>query len=105
MNSFVSEFLKKTWEFVYRPPMAVYPDEMVVSFEYQRRLAHLRQPDPCEGEVAEARSCFMLRYYSGKREIFYADTETQELTPLSFFASYKGQPEYYPDLEIGTPKG
>jgi hypothetical protein len=88
-----------------RPPMEMYPGEIDGTLEYQERLSRLRLPNPCEGEAAAARSCFLLRYYSGKREIFFADTSTQELTPLSFFASYKGQPEYYLDLEIGTPKG
>jgi hypothetical protein len=88
-----------------RPPMEMYPGEIDGTLEYQKRLDRLRTPNPFEGEAAQARSCFLLRYYSGKREIFYADTDTQELTPLSFFASFNGQFEYYPDLEIGTPKG
>jgi hypothetical protein len=87
-----------------RPPMAMYPGEIDETLEYQKRLSRLRTPNPFEGETTEARSCFLLRYYSGKREIFWADTETQALIPLSFFASYRGQSEYYPDLEIGTPK-
>jgi hypothetical protein len=88
-----------------RPPMEMYPGEIDGTLEYQRRLGRLRTPDPFEGEATEARSCFLLRYYSGKRECFFADTDTQELIPLSFFASYRGQPEHHPDLEIGTPKG
>jgi hypothetical protein len=87
-----------------RPPMAMHPDDAAAILRYQERLSRLRKPDPCEGEVSEARSCFLLRRYAGKREIFWANTETQELIPLSFLASYKGFPERYPNLEIGTPR-
>jgi hypothetical protein len=93
------------WEFLEgRPPMAMYPEEAEGILQYQVRLSHLRTPDPCEGETTEARSCFFLRYYSGKREIFWADTEAQTLIPLSLLVSYKGHREFYPNLEIGTPR-
>jgi hypothetical protein len=98
-------FKKILRELLYgRPPMEMSPGEMDATLQYQARLAHLRTPE-FEGEATHARSCFMLRYYSGKREVFFADTDSQELTPLSFFASFSGHREYYPDLEIGTPKG
>jgi len=88
-----------------RPPMEMMPGEIDATLQYQERLMRLREPAPCEGDVVgHARSCFLLRYYSGKRECFFADTDTQELTPLSFFASHRGQPECYPNLEIGSPR-
>jgi hypothetical protein len=87
-----------------RSPMEMYPEEVEAALRYQVRLSRLRTPDPCEGEIGEVRPCFMLRQYSGKREIFWANTETQELVPLSFSASYKGRPERHPNLEIGSPR-
>ena len=97
--------LKKLWDFLEgRPPMAMYPEEAVDTLRYHERLARMRTPNPCEGEASEARSCFLLRYYAGKREIFWADTGTQTLTPLVFLATYKGRRESYPNIEIGTPR-
>jgi hypothetical protein len=103
MNPF-SELLTQVWGWMYPSPMVMYPDEAVSSLQYAHRLERLYTPNPLEGEATHARSCFLLRYYSGKREIFWADTGTQELIPLSFLAFYGGQREYYPDLEIGTPR-
>lgn len=78
------------------------PNEAKVTLQYLDRLEHLCMPNPSEGEATKARSHFLLRHYSGKREILWANTETRELAPLSFLASYRGHPERYPDLEIGS---
>ena len=82
--------------------MEMYPEEVQPTLQYQARLVRRREPNPFEGETTEARSCFLLRYYTGKREIFWADTETQTLRPLSLLVYYKGSRELYLDLEIGS---
>jgi hypothetical protein len=96
--------LKKLWGFLDRDPMEMHPEEAANTLQYHERLSRMRTPNPFDGETTEARSCFMLRYYAGKREIFSADTGTQTLRPLSFLAYYKGRRELYPNLEIGTPR-
>lgn len=100
----LAELMKQVWGWMYPSPMTMLPDEATGSLQYAYRLERLRTPNPLEGEVTKARSCFMLRSYSGKRECFFADTERQQLISLPFYASYRGQREYYPDMEIGTPK-
>jgi hypothetical protein len=88
-----------------RQPLDLYPGEIDATLQYHQRLTRMRTPDPYEGEVLNhARKCFFLRYYSGEREIFSANTETQELVRLSFLASYRGQREIYFNLEIGSPR-
>src|SRR5271167_3260627 len=57
-----------------RPPMQMYPDDVVNTLEYHERLGHLRRPHPCEGSVSEARSCFFLRKYTGQREAYWVNT-------------------------------
>jgi len=86
-----------------RQPMAMYPDEVRNTFEYQQRLGHLRRAHPCEGSVTPARSCFFLRKFTGEPEAYWVNTETGEINPLAFFAKYHGEHEVYCDLEIGTP--
>jgi len=81
--------------------MAMYPDEVVNTLEYNHRLEHLRRPHPCEGTVTPARSCFFLRKFSGERKVFWVNTETQEINELAFFAKYQGQRQLFCDLEIG----
>lgn len=104
-TSAFQERFQQTWDWMYPSPMAMNRAEAASSLEYRERLGHLMEPDPCEGEAGKARSCFLLRTFAGKREIFWVDTETQEVVPLSFLVSYEGQPGHYPNIEIGTPKG
>lgn len=81
----------------------MYPDDVATTVEYHERLSHLRAPDPCEGEAGKSNSCFFLRKFEEKREVFWVNTETEETNLLAFFVVYKGQRELFCDLEIGAP--
>jgi len=99
----VVELIKVLWRSVGggTRPLTLYPDDVAALIEYQERNDRLRKPHPCEGEAGRACSCFFLRKFDGQPEAFYVDTETQEIISLAFFASYRGQIEFYPNMEIG----
>jgi hypothetical protein len=79
--------------------------EGATTLQYLGRLDHLRDPDPCEGEVLSGPNvCFLVRTYAGRREMLWVDTATAEVSPLAFFASYAGRREHYPDVVIGSPR-
>ena len=85
-----------------RPPMAMYREEVATILGYQKRLEHRHVPLPWEGSAAHAVECFFVRTFSGTHEVFEVNTATKTITPLSFFAKYCGEHEWYCDLEIGT---
>ena len=92
--------LKQLWKLLEkRDEMALYPEEAAEIFRYQARRDRLLLPHPCEGEASHARTCFFLKKYEGKREIFWVDTEAGEIRRLAFFAKWQGYPEHF-DLDI-----
>lgn len=94
---------QEAWRAFWAPPdpLKMYPEEARQVRLYWERGQRLRTPPMFLGEASEARKMFLLKKFSGKRELFYVDTETKEVTPLAFLAFWKGEPEHY-DLEIGS---
>lgn len=83
----------------YPHPMKLYPEDAKQCLAYQSRITRC-MPSPVEGEAGEARVCFFVRSYSGRRECFWVDTEAGEVRPIAFLATYAERPEHV-DLEIG----
>ena len=94
--------VKKAWtRFWGYPPLVLYQEDLNALIEYQDRIDRLKLPHPCEGEAGKHNVCFWVHKFTGEREVFSVNTETQEVIKLSFFAKFEGTPELHCDMEIG----
>ena len=93
--------LKRFWALMGGGPrsLAMYPEDAAAVLRYQARRERLFPPHPLEGEAGKANVCFLVRTFAGRREIFWVDTETREVSRLVFRAFYRGYPEHY-DMDI-----
>ena len=93
--------LRKLWDALWTSPnpLKMHPDEAKSVRQYYERTQRQRPPDPNEGEVSKARTCFFLKKFTGEREQYYVDTEAGEIHKLAFTANYEDHSEHF-DLEI-----
>lgn len=88
------------WFWSYPPEPPISAEDYHTIMEYHDRINRWTI-SPTEGEAGKAHTCFFLRKYDVEKEVFWVNTETNEVTRLAFFAKYRGYPERY-SMEIGS---